>query len=383
MGIIKAAMFYADERSYIPTTGLPGSVIDYYRAHHLIIDEYLINNPGFIDYRRCNDLAIFESEITSIDDILKFESLMRFVVLQDKIDVLTPSVKTVNKNNGQLFSEYSRIQEERKESSLLVLHQSGAHDFMFPSEKITIENNVVISSTYNKSDYLGKSQSEIKDLLSRDIFQEELLNTLPSSLSIPFVSNQNNSSSQMNIIFDDYMKSLNQEWHTQTSYTVRAGYNIGLPFLTNVILGIAKNRDDIPNAILQLRSELTNLRRQFYQYTNELKGIKSQLELSILQKDVNAAIKTYSYKLFENSSLFSDTVRLIVDMVTKPIETPTKIFNPNFSLSNEYPILFGNSNYKRLRGYLKLDNINTNISNFLTMEEITNIQKSESQFKSK
>lgn len=376
-------MFYADESSYIPTTGLPSSVIDYYRAHHLIVDEYVIDNPGFIDYRRCNDLAIFESEINSIDDILKFESLIRFVVLQDRIDVLTPSIKTVNNHNGHLFSGYSRIDEERKESSLLVLQQSGAHDFMFPSEKITIENNIVISSTYDKSDYLGKNQTEIKDLLSNDPFQEDLLNALPSSLSIPFVSNQNNSSSQMNIIFDDYIKSLNQEWHAQTSYTVLAGYNIELPFFTNAILGIAKNRDDIPNSILQLRSDLTNLRRQLYNYTNELKGIKSQLELSILQKDVNAAIKTYSYRLFENSSFFSDTVRLIVDMATKPIETPTKIFNPNFCISNEYPILFGNSNYKRLRGFLKLDNINTNICNFLNNEEIKNIQKSESQFNSK
>lgn len=376
MGTIYGAMLYADEHSYIPTTGLPGTVLDYYRVHHLIVDDYVKDNPGLLDYRKCNDLAIFETEINSIDEVLKFESLIRFVILQDRIDVINPSVKIVNNQNGQTFNGYMRLPEERMQSSLQILQQAGAHDFLFPSEKLTIENNIVISSTYNKSSYLGKNPNEVKDVLSRDLFQEELINTLPSSISVPFINNLNNTNNGMNMIFEDYIGSLNQEWRSQTMYTVKAGYEIPLPFFTNTILSIAKNRDDIPNAVMQMRSDLTNLRRQLFKYSTEFKGIKSQLELAILQKDIQAAIKTYSYGLFENATIFSDSVRLLVDIVTKPIETPTKLFNPNFSLGNEYPILFCNSNYKRLRGFIKLDNIHTNITNFLTETEIRNIKSS-------
>jgi hypothetical protein len=46
------------------------------------------------------------------------------------------------------------------------------------------------------------------------------------------------------------------------------------------------------------------------------------------------------------------------------------MFNPKYSISNDFPILFGDSNYKRMRKIISMDNISTNIEHFLTPQEI-------------
>lgn len=240
MSKIYGAMLRADASSYIPTTGLPGSVLDFYRAHHLIFDEYLGDNPGLIDYRQCNDIAVFESEIKSFDDILKFESLLRFLILHDRVDVLNPSVKTVYVNGGQPLNTYVRLPETRNDSATEILNKCGSHDYMFPSEKIAIENGKVVASTRANSIYIDCAADELKTKLANDATQHELLLSLPSSYSVPFVGPAQSSATDFNIIYRDYLTALDQEWPKAMQYNIQYGYNIPLPFFTNAVLSIAK-----------------------------------------------------------------------------------------------------------------------------------------------
>ncbi|MFN3528506.1 MAG: hypothetical protein ACK417_01120 [Bacteroidia bacterium] len=376
MSKIYGAMLRADASSYIPTTGLPGSVLDFYRAHHLLFDEYLGDNPGFIDYRQCNDIAVFESEICSFNDILKFESLLRFVILHDRVDVLNPSVKTVHVNGGQPLNTYVRLPETRKDSATEILHKCGSHDYMFPSEKIAIENGKVVASTLANSIYLHCAADELKTKLANDATQHELLFSIPSSYSVPFVGPAQSSATDFNIIYRDYLTALDHEWPKAMQYNIQYGYNIPLPFFTNAILSMAKNRDDIPNAVLELRATMDKFRSQFFNYTLEFRSIKSPQQMANLQKAMDAAVKLYSKSIFDDASLFSDFVRLIIAVAKQPTELVAKLVNPAYRLQNDYPILFANSNYHRLKGLLKLDNINTNIQNFLTEGEIQGIKKS-------
>lgn len=370
MSRIYGAMLHADEWSNIPTTGLPGSALDFYRAHHLLFDEYLGENPGFIDYRQCNDIAVFESEIKSFDDILKFESLLRFVILHDRVDVLNPSVKAVYVNGGQSLNTYVRLPETRKASATEILNKCGSHDYMFPSEKIAVENGKVVASTLADSIYLDCPADALKTQLATDTRQHELLFSLPSSYSVPFVGPAQSSATDFNQIYSDYLAALDEEWPKAMKYNIQFGYNIPLPFFTNAVLSIAKNRDDIPNAVLELRATMNKFRSQFFNYSLEFKSIKSPQQMANLQKDMEAAIKLYSKGIFENATRASDFVRLAIDAKTKPLELVSKYVNPEYRFRNDYPALFGNSNYHRLKGLLKLDNIKTNIQNFLTKEEI-------------
>lgn len=370
MRTIKGKMFHADDWSHIPTTGLPGSVLDFYRARYLIFDEYLGDNPGFIDYRQCNDIAVFESEISSFNDILKFESLLRFLILHDRVDVLNPSVKTVHVNGEQALNTYLRLPETRKDSATEILHKCGSHDFMFPSEKIAVANGKVVASTLANSIYLHCAADELKTKLANDATQHELLFSLPSSYSVPFVGPAQSSATDFNIIYRDYLTALDQEWPKAMQYNIQYGYNIPLPFFTNAVLSIAKNRDDIPNAVLELRATMAKLRSQFFNYSLDFRSIKSPEQMANLQKDMEAAVKLYSKGIFENATRASDFVRLAIDARTKPLELVSKYVNPEYRFRNDYPALFANSNYHRLKGLLKLDNVNTNIQNFLTKGEI-------------
>jgi hypothetical protein len=72
--------------------------------------------------------------------------------------------------------------------------------------------------------------------------------------------------------------------------------------------------------------------------------------------------------------MLSDSIRLMISLVTNPNEYLGKIFNPKYSLENDFPILFGNSNYKLMRNIIKKDNITTNLQYFLTESELKKIK---------
>lgn len=169
--------------------------------------------------------------------------------------------------------------------------------------------------------------------------------------------------------------SLDCNFSENCKYTVRYGYGIELPFFTNAVLSIAKRRDDIPEAIIELRTTLTPLREKLFKYQREFTSIGSPRQLALLQSDIKSAILAITKKIYTPQSLFSDTVNLIVKTVTSPHQLAGKFINPNYSPENEFPVLFGNTNYKLMKGLISMDNINTNISNFLTAQEISRISK--------
>jgi hypothetical protein len=160
----------------------------------------------------------------------------------------------------------------------------------------------------------------------------------------------------------------------ETEYSVKLGYNIQLPFFTNSVLSMASSRDRIPEAILELRNTLEPLRNKLFKYEYEFSGISSTRELSLLQKDIKEAIISYTKKIYEPDNMLSDSIRLMISLVTNPNEYLGKIFNPKYSLENDFPILFGNSNYKLMRNIIKKDNITTNLQYFLTESELKKIR---------
>jgi len=70
------------------------------------------------------------------------------------------------------------------------------------------------------------------------------------------------SESDMEGIYDDFLSSLDSNFSTNCSYTVRHGFRIELPFFTNAVLSIAEGREKIPEAVLELRSMMAPLKRQ-------------------------------------------------------------------------------------------------------------------------
>ncbi len=97
-------------------------------------------------------------------------------------------------------------------------------------------------------------------------------------------------------------------------------------------------------------------------------------EFAMLQKDIEAAIDSYTRKIYEPDSKFSDMIRMSITLVTNPNEMLGKIFNPKYSLHNDYPVLFGDSNFKRMKKIVSMDNISTNIEHFLTQHEIKKLR---------
>jgi len=370
---IQALVYYKDNQNYIPTRGLPTSVLDMYRTAKLVKEDNTSINQGIIFHEDYNDISIFENEINSFNDILKFETMLRFILLKDHISILEPAVRFSVKNTNTTIDSYYRIPKYAEQSADYIFQKVNAFNNLLPIEKILIENNKVISSTNEKSIYLNLNQNQIENQILNDKLSNDFLHTIPTSLSIPFIYNKGTESKEHNTVFNDFLKSLDDNFIKETEYQVKLGYNIQLPFFTNAVLSIAKNRDNIPDAIIELRDTLEPLRNKLFGYEDEFKGISSNREFSLLQQDIKQAINSYTKKIYEPDTLVSDSIKLLISLVTSPNEYLGKIFNPKYSLENDFPVLFGNSNYKRLRGIIEKDNISTNLEHFLTKEEMKKI----------
>jgi len=345
-----------------------------YRTAKLIKEKNDSNNSGIVFHENYNDIGVFENEIKSIDDLLKFETMLRFVLLKDHISVVEPSVRYSVVNNGSQFDSYSRIPKYALKSADKVFQKVNAFNNIFPIEKVLIENGKVIKSTNPNSIYLNIKQSEIENKILSDSLSNDFLHTLPQSLSIPFVYNEAKQSDSHNTIFNEFLNSLDDKYVKATEYSVKLGYNIQLPFFTNTVLSMARNRDHIPEAILELRAILEPLRNKLFKYELDFRSISGTRDQAILQKDVKQAIKTYTEKIYDPGNLLSDTVQLVVSLISNPNEYLGKIFNPQYSIGNEFPVLFGNSNYKMMKKLISKDNLNTNIEWFLNEKEMKNIQ---------
>lgn len=370
---IQALVQYSDSEKYIPTRGLPTSVLDMYRTKKLVREDNDPINQGIIFHEDYNDIALFEDEINSFEDILKFETTLRFIMLKEHLSILEPAVRYSIIQENNVFDSYYRIPKHAKESADLIFQNTNAFNNLLPIEKIIIENDIVIKSTNNKSLYLNLDKNQIENQILNDNLSNDFLHTIPTSLSIPFIYNKGTESKEHSLIFNEFLESLDNNYIKETEFHVKLGYDIQLPFFTNAVLSIAKNRDNIPNAIIELRGILEPLRNKLFNYENEFKSISSIREQSLLQKEIKEAIKSYTIKIYEPGNLFSDSIGLIVSLATSPNEYLGKIFNSKYSLENDFPVLFGNSNFKRLRKIIEKDNISTNLENFLTKEKIKKI----------
>lgn len=371
---LQTRVYYTEKsHPYVPTRGLATSAWDVYRSSELILNEHQPINSGIIFHQNYNDIAAFEDEIKSLDDIHKFESSLRFLILREELTILEPSVRISNHSNGHVFDRYARIPDYAKDSANALFNKASAINGLLPTEKITITGGKVISSTNPNSIYIGVSDSNIIDTILIDTQATNFIRTLPSSLSIPFMDSFEQSWPNIDGIYADFLSSLDSHYSDNCSYTVGHGFRIELPFFTNAVLSIAKGRDEIPDAILELRALMSPLRDKLFKYEREFTSIKSSRELALLQSDIKRAIHTMTKKIYEPQSLFSDTVNLIINTVTSPHQLAGKLINPNYSPENEFPVLFGNTNYKLMKGLISMDNINTNIGNFLTEQEISRI----------
>ena len=374
---IKTLVYYKEPEALIPTRGLPTHVNDIYRADGYFRASDPDLSEGVIFSENYNDIGVFENEISSFEDLLRFESILRFILLRENLFVLEPSVRVKIVNTNSSLETYQRIPKYSLESSDFVFQKSKAFNRLFPIEKLTIEKGVVTKTTNPESIYLNVKQSELSQLILRDKLSLSFLKTIPQSLSVPFISNNPNNLNNPNNfkeIFSDFLSSLDFNFSEKTKYEVKYGYNIALPFFSNAVFSIAKGRDDIPNAILELRNDLEPLRNKLHNFELQFKGIKSTRELALLSKGIESTIDSYTKNIYEAGTKLSDMIRLGISLFSNPNETIGKIFNPQYSLNNDYPVLFGESNYHRMKRIISKENINSNIEHILSKTEMEKIK---------
>tara|TARA_B100000809_G_C15103786_1_gene517937 strand:+ start:276 stop:1397 length:1122 start_codon:yes stop_codon:yes gene_type:complete len=372
--MFETRVYYSEkERANIPTYGLPTSVNDLYRAQALVKSSKL-SNHGIVYKEEFNDIALFENEIKSFDDVLKFETMLRFVLLKDGLSVYEPSVRYSIENEGYSnFESYSRIPDYKMQSANHVFSSCGAVDHLFPVEKITIKDGVVKNSTAGNSQLIGLSQSEIGDALLKNKLSNDIIRKIPLKFSMPFVYGSGDSVGSYSDVYNDFFTSLDSEFSEVTKYNVKSEYNIALPFFTNSILSIAKNRDDIPNAIIELRGVLTGLRVELCKYEYEFSSISSPIEQANRTKELEKFINSCTVDIYNSGSRFSSGMSLLFDnlSIVKLIST---LFKGEATGDKLDSVLFRNSNHKVMKGLVSRDNISTNITNFLGASEISKLR---------
>lgn len=351
---------------YVPTTGLPASAIDFYRARHIIADDYVVQNPCLIDHSTVDDILAFNFEIRSLEQLLRFEQIIQKIVLYDRVDVFSPCVKVEYKENGLLG--FQRTEESRISDSMSFFNNIGSFDLLFPTEKLFIKRGRIKRTTSRSSFFLEKKASEIGRILSQDRLQVDLLPALALHFGLPFLS-------KMDPILEEFAKGFQKHWEVNMRYAIQTNQSLSIPIFTHLALALAKERGKVLDGVMDLRERFKVVRKKLHHFIWSMKGNASPKEINAIRKDLDHFIETTTSKVYDDYSILHDITSLIVDFKKSPLEVLNMVTNSRINFDSKYPSMFRNQSHKIISHLLELDNSIVNVDYFFTQGEIVNLTK--------
>lgn len=247
------------DTAQIPTKGNPTTVMDLTRVVGLYDTNYDFINPCITDVESCIGLAnLIEGELRSFSELQAAESALQMLMWHDNIDILVPGFKMINES----LSIYQRSEKERSKLCFELFKPCNPHDIIYTVETVKVHEQKVVKSTLGQdSQIVGKNLSKAtSNYLFQNTFQSKVYKSLPASFKVPaYFNNKLQGTENYKGMFEELYPSIHSKWSSNLSNSPMLEYKIVIPPLTAIVLDRAKNRNDIPEVINNLRKELAGV----------------------------------------------------------------------------------------------------------------------------
>ena len=361
--------------AYIPTKGNPTSASDLYRVAGYIETGHEGWNSCYTDSHTCISLAkIIEGNITSWNDIRAAETALQLLMWHDRVDVLIPGFKqTVNG-----FKSYVRCDENRSQLSFDLFKPLQAYDQMYAIESVENENGIIINSNYKDSLLIGKSIEEASlNYLKKTQLQASLLSSIPLDFGVPaYLTNPVlESNFDKAGYFNKLYQSFSKDWNNNEFTPPNIESNILLPPLLSIVLTRAKSRDTIPEAISEVRDELTLVRDEILTFNETIRGSSNQVELEQECKRITESFESaFSASRYHGSKIIYPLLKLYKAFKNPLDEIITKL-DPSHKPKDPRVLANRTLTGKMFSDLLVTDSMHSLLTNYFTKAEIQSLEK--------
>lgn len=366
-----------DSYASIPTLGFPTTACDLYRAVGYTVNGHEGWNSCFADIETCNGLVtLIEGEVTSWDQIEAAELALQILMWHDRLDVMVPAFK--QKSENMVF--YKRCEIDRKNLAFDLFKEMAPYDVLFVVEEAIEKGGVIIESSDQASPLIGLDPKMPIFYLNCSRFQAMAFSSIPHDFGVPayFSNSILKNVCQRNNWFKRLYFSLRSEWEKAVKLDPDFEFDLVLPPLLSIVLHRANKREQIPEAINELRHETLKIRNEIIDFSNYIDEIKQR---GVHQNEIYKKCK-YIQESFDHivkatasdSFLHQNLIRLFLSIPSPLISiidalTPEKVDISSRIIADR--TVCG----QMLTKYLKVDSIVRLLEKHFTITEVMNIYR--------
>ena len=303
-----------DASACIQTHSLPATASDYYKALYFSRDMTEHCNAAFVDTEVTSALGrLVLGGISSVRDIVNAEHALAALIFHEEVHRVVPAYKTAWAPSDLLV--YTRPQNADLNLPCAELWaRCGAKDHLVALECVAVDNDVVTRETCRFFSLKDASAVEIINAsnISPKIFGEAVLR-ICGDLHVPLYS-----SFEMNPDLRVFLPSFGyakfRELHrSQTERTVDLAIGVHVPFLTHLVLYRAKNRENIVEAVAELREDLSDLRRRLFDMHIALIASTTQSDAERIISNLEREVRTvFDYAKLPDVELRRNKIKRMV-----------------------------------------------------------------------
>lgn len=382
-------------QTYVPTLGLPAHAIDIYRTVGIHTVENKPPSWCFTDLESASALGrIIDGPIKSGADISGAESALRALLLHEYVEVLVPSIKTMNRTG---LASYVRLDHElRNDAAFSAFKVANSFDRLFATEWVDIHNGRFTGSSNPRSALIDTNVEQFRDQYPSAIMaMGELAHAFPSqigaatSFSNPCLTEYMDGGAAGFI--DELYRRIDLPWRDVAQSTPALQFNLKLPPLVAIVLARAPWRDHIPGVLKELREELAPVRSELNLLNLMIDSCKSQADIIAQTQRVNESFNaivpeslltpaTLRWRKFISVFNFLRSVRQLYSIAADPLSAnPEKLAelmqSAKTNVAKDSRIVSRSIPAAKMAELLKIENVRESITTHFSEQEVQLIAK--------
>jgi hypothetical protein len=344
-----------------------------YRVAKIVETGHAAWNSCYTDVATCKALArLIEGEVQSIDDLQAAEVALQILMWHDRVDVLVPAFKFYM--NGLV--SYARADQPRSQMAFDLFAPCAPQDAIFAVERVGVETGVISQSTLANSSLPGRIFEDAKADYLQTSLQAATLASIPMYMSVPayFTDPAIEPFTGKRGFFGKFYGDLATQWDDRISVVPDIDAAIPLPPLLAIVLTRAHVRDDIPNAIVEVRGELAPVRREMLRLNEVVQGAGRQKDIEAQVKEAQSSFAAVLPASRRPPVSFMFPLLKLYKAAKTPLDALIKVLNPNYKPEDPRIVANRTVTGSVFTNLMNTDSMHSLVSSFFTDAEKKNLE---------
>jgi hypothetical protein len=279
--------------SHIPTLGHPATAWDNYRSVAVESDDPRLVNTCITDIHTLEGFCrVYFGQVRDYQDIEAAELALQAFLFHEDIQIIVPTAKVevAPASNGQIpFFSYLRPDKGvRPQACFDLFQQANSCDWLCAVDYLYSKENVIYGQLDRSQALVGQRLEQALTKIPNPTQTQLIGRSVAIDLKVPGYFFGTDSLTTDNFVTRLYERvAISLEHNTKAVPTL--GLNIHVPPLLAIVLHRASNRNDLPAATVELRSELDRVRAELCEFDHMVRTEESQQHLEKKCREIEEA----------------------------------------------------------------------------------------------